>query len=254
MSGSVAWIRWAPSPVSTIAGVLVIAGLLLTALPGDRSFWFLALTAVGAFGPGILRESGWLKDQDEFKRRAAHRAGYHAFIVTGLAAFLLYAYTRSGGTFKAATELSLVYIALLWFTWMFSSLFSYWGPHRTAFRILIIFGCVWGVFIIGSHITEPSSMVMELLILAVPFFFLAFLSRRWPRVAGVLLIAVSLFLLGYYFYPGHFGWVDVLTKMSTAILFAGPLVASGVALLRLREGRPVAESDRRESAESVGAH
>ena len=258
MNGSVAWIRWGPSPVSTIAGVLVIAGLLLTALPGDRSFWFLALTAVGAFGPGILREFGWLKDQDEFKRRAAHRAGYHAFIVAGLAAFLIYAYTRSGGTFKVATELSLVYIALLCFTWMFSSLFSYWGPHRTAFRILIIFGCVWGVFIIGSHFTEPSSMVMELLVLTVPFFLLAYLSRRWPRVAGVLLIAVSLFLLGYYFYPGHFGWADVLTKMSTAILFAGPLVASGVALLRPREGQPVAESDHldehHESAEAAGLH
>jgi hypothetical protein len=98
---------------------------------------------------------------------------------------------------------------------------------------------------------------MELLVLA-PFFLLAYLSRRWPRVAGVLLIAVSLFLLGYYFYPGHFGWVDVLTKMITAILFAGPLVASGVALLRPRDRQPVAEPDRQdqhhESAEAVGAH
>jgi len=46
---------------------------------------------VGAFGPGILRELGWLKDQDEFQRRAAHRAGYHAFAVTGLVAFFIYA-------------------------------------------------------------------------------------------------------------------------------------------------------------------
>jgi hypothetical protein len=241
--------------VSTIAGVLVIAGLLLSSV---ISYWFLALTAVGAFGPGILREFGWLKDQDEFKRRAAHRAGYHAFIVTGLAAFFIYAYTRSGGTFEVATELSLVYLGLLWLTWMFSSLFSYWGPHRTAFRILIIFGCAWGVFNIGESLTNPVSGLMELLVLTVPFFLLAYLSRRWPRVAGVLLIAVSLFLLGYYFYPGHFGWAPVLTKMSTAILFAGPLVASGVALLRPREGQTVAESDRpdehHESAQAVGAH
>jgi len=28
-----------------------------------------ALCALGAFGPGILRELGWLRDQDEFQRR-----------------------------------------------------------------------------------------------------------------------------------------------------------------------------------------
>jgi hypothetical protein len=101
-------------------------------------------------------------------------------------------------------------------------------------------------------------MLMEHLVLTVPCFLLAFLSRHWPRVAGVVLIAVSLFYLGYYFYPGHFGWAPVLTKMSTAILFAGPLVASAVALLRPREGQPVTESDRpdehHESEEAVGAH
>ena len=230
--------RWRPSPATLIAGGVVLLGFVLAQW---YRWGFIALIGLGTFGPGILREMGWLKDQDEFQRRAAHRAGYHAFIVTGLAAFLIYAYTRSGGTLKLAEELSLVYIALLWFTWMFSSLFSYWGPHKTAFRILITFGCVWGVFIIAGHLTNPVTLLMESLILA-PFFLLAYLSRRWPRAAGGLLIAVSLFLLGYYFYPGHFGWVDVLTKMITAILFAGPLLASGVALLQPREEeRAVAE-------------
>lgn len=28
---------------------------------------------LGTFGPGILRELGWLKDKDEFERRAALR-------------------------------------------------------------------------------------------------------------------------------------------------------------------------------------
>ncbi len=254
MSRRFGWPRWRPSPATWIAGGVVFLGFVLAQF---YNWGFIALIGVGTFGPGILRELGWLKDQDEFQRRAAHRAGYHAFIVTGLAAFLIYAYTRSGGTLKLAEELSLVYIALLWFTWMFSSLFSYWGPHKTAFRVLLTFGCVWGVFNIAEGLTNPVSALKEFLVLTLPFFLLAFLSRRWPRVAGVLLTALSLFLLGYYFYPGHFGWAPVLTKMSTAILFAGPLVASGVALLQPREGQPVAESDHPDEhhgSAAVGAH
>ena len=147
MSNRFGWLRRRPSPATLIGGVLVILGFVLM----NWNEWFMVLIGAGTFGPGILRELGWLKDQDEFKRRAAHRAGYHAFIVTGLAAFLIYAYTRSGGALKKAEELSLVYVALLWFTWMFSSLFSYWGPHKTAFRTLIAFGCAWGAFnIIGN--------------------------------------------------------------------------------------------------------
>jgi hypothetical protein len=46
---------------------------------------------------------------------------------------------------------------------------------------------------------------------------------------------VSLFLLGYYFHPGHFGWVGLLTKLIIAIFFAGPPLASGLALLQPRE-------------------
>ncbi len=193
---------------------------------------------MGTFGPGILRELGWLRDQDEFQRRAAHRAAYHAFVITGLVAFILYGYTRSGGVLREPEELSLVYLALLWFTWMFSSLFTYWGPHKTAFRVLLIFGCAWGVFNVFGDLKDPVGMFMQLLVTTVPFFLLAYLSRRWPRVAGALLVALSLFFLGYYFAPGHFPNLLFLTKIATAVLFVGPLLASGVALVGGGEAVP----------------
>jgi hypothetical protein len=240
MSNPAPWFRWRTSPASLIGGVLVIAGFFLT----EVSWWFLAMSGVGAFGPGLLRELGWLRDQDEFQRRAAHRAGYHAFLVTGLATFVLYAYTRSGGRLEKPEELSLVYLALLCFTWMFSSLFSYWGPHRTAFRILIIFGSAWGIFNVLGNLTSPVAMLMQLLVTTAPFFVLAYLSRRWPWIAGLLLIALSLFFTGYYFYPGHFTRLAFLVKLSTVVLFIGPLVASGVALLQPREPRAADEPDR----------
>lgn len=238
MSDRFGWFRWRPSPATLIGGAVVLLGF---ALAQWYRWEFLALMGVGAFGPGILRELGWLKDQDEFKRRAAHRAGYHAFIVTGLAAFFIYAYTRSGGVLQQAEELSMVYMALLWFTWLFSSLSSYWGAHKTAFRILIIFGCVWGVFNILSNLSSPVGMIMQLLITTSPFFILAFVSRRWPRIAGVLLVVASLAGLWFYFFS--FSRLLLLVKVGVAVLFIGPLLASGMALLRGREGRPDAEPD-----------
>jgi hypothetical protein len=236
MSSRFAWFRWRPSLATLIGGAVVILGF---ALAQWYRWDFLALVGLGAFGPGILRELGWLNDQDEFQRRAAHRAGYHAFVVTGVVAFIIYAYTRAGGTLKQAEELSMVYLALLWFTWLFSSLFSYWGPRRTAFRILFGFGCVWGVFNVLGNLRDPLGMLMQLLVTTAPFFVLAYVSRRWPRVAGAFLVALSLFFLGYYFYPGHFANLLFLVKIGTAVLFVGPLLASGVALLGGREG-PVA--------------
>ena len=75
-----------PSMPGLIAGGLVILGVLLWMFVAEG---LLFVSGLGAFGPGILRELGWLKDQDEFKRQAAHRAGYHAYLIGGLATVLV---------------------------------------------------------------------------------------------------------------------------------------------------------------------
>ena len=74
---------------------------------------------------------------------------------------------------------------------------------------------------------------------ALPFFLLAFLGRRWPRVAGAILMAAAAFFV--YF----FGWYKVglsgfVNQTVTMIIFIGPLIASGVALLGpgAEEARP----------------
>lgn len=71
--------RMPPLP-RLIAGGLVVLGLLLSMFV---SWGFLILAGLGAFGPGILRELGWLRDQDEFQRQATYRAGYLAYLVGG---------------------------------------------------------------------------------------------------------------------------------------------------------------------------
>ena len=88
MANPFARVRWRPAPATLIASGVVVLGFLLTGV----SWGFLALVAVGTFGPGILRELGWLKDKDEFERRAARRAGYHAYLVGGFITFLIVAY------------------------------------------------------------------------------------------------------------------------------------------------------------------
>ena len=236
--------RWRPTRTNLIAGGLVIAGFLLT----EVNWWFFLLAAAGTFGPGILREIGWLRDKDEFQRQAAYRAGYHAFLAVGVVAFILVAFFRSGGTVEHPQRLVSFLLALLWFTWFFSSLLAYWGAQKTVTRVLIAFGSVWLVFAIISNLGPewtgwPALLLTPLL--AAPFFVLAWVSGRWPRVAGVLLlIAAAGFLVLELPHVARTSVLEVITD-SEFILFFGPLFTSGVALLC------AGKSDRPEEAEGV---
>lgn len=222
-------LRSRPAPATLAGGALVLVG-----------FWFLGvhpifyvILAAGAFGPGLLREFGWLRDQDEFQRRIAHRAAYHAYLAAGIVSFLLLALFRNRPDRSADPEAILTtLLALLWFTWLLSSLLAYWGTRRTASRLLLAFGIVWLIFNVLGHFSSPVELLMQSL-LALPFFLAAWLARRLPRVAGgVLLLASGLFVWRFQLY-------DVLGSTPLAkgrgfvlLLFVGPLLASGIALLR----------------------
>jgi hypothetical protein len=113
---------------------------------------------------------------------------------------------------------------------------SSWGAQKTAARILVAFGSAWLVFAvlsnIGSEWTGWAALLLHPL-LAAPFFVLAWLSRRWPRVSGVLLLAASVFFMRFLGLPGT-GNLGLMTNLVTGLLFVGPLLASGVALLSVR--------------------
>jgi hypothetical protein len=207
---------------------MVVAGFLLTGV----SWWFFLLAGLGTFGPGILRELNWLHDQDEFQRRTQHRAGYHAFLITGLIAFGLIAFVRSGArTMKDPQELGTLFLALLWCTWFFSWLIDYWGTQKTAARIL--YGFAWLVFTIisntGSEWTGWRALLMHPL-LTIPFFAMAWLSTRKPLIAGILLLAAAVYFFQFFgfFRREHIG---LITQSVTCIVFMGPLIATGVALI-----------------------
>jgi len=129
--------RMPPLP-GLIAGGLVIMGLMLSTFVAEG---FLIVAGLGAFGPGILRELGWLRDQDEFQRQAAHRAGYHAYLIGGLATVLIIAAVRwNGRDVEVSSEWLVLVLVIMWLTWLFSALLAYWGAQKTASRVLMVFG------------------------------------------------------------------------------------------------------------------
>lgn len=221
-----------------VAAVTVIAGFALSSV----SWWCFLLVALGAFGPGVLREIGWLRDKDEYQRRAEQRAGYHAYLVGGVATCVLVAFLRSGAReIGDPRELATVLLALLALTWIFSSLCAYWGARSAAARLLQGFGGAWLLFAIVSNVGAEwsgwAALVLHAL-LAAPFFALAWLGRRWPRPAGALLLLVS---AGFAALLTGRDNLDLITRGVTLLLFVGPLLGGGFALLGAGDER--AEDD-----------
>lgn len=225
--------RWQPSRTSLAAGASVIAGFWLSSF----SWWFFILVGVGAFGPGLLRELGLLNDRDEFQRRADQRAGYHAFLTTGLVATGLVAFFRSGDRpVQDTQELATLFLVFLWFTWLLSTFVSYWGAQKASLRILNVFGAVILAFTLisnlGSEWTGWTALLLHPLI-ALPFFALAWLSGHWPRIAGLLLLILAVFFFQFFKFFGR----DNFSIVNEAVIFTillCPLIAAGVALLVAR--------------------
>jgi hypothetical protein len=233
MTELLARIEWRGLPTTVVALLMVAGGVLLAGV----SQWFLLLVPLGMFGPGALRELGWLGDHDEFQRQAARRAGYHAFLASGLVAGGIAVWLRAGGTpFADPLGILILVVALLWFSWFLSWLVSYWGSRPAASRLLVAMGCLWLVLAVatntGSEWVSPTTLALHLL-LPLPFFLLAWTALRWPRTTGVALLAYCALFLGY---TGLLtaSNLDLATRGVVLVLFAGPLLASAIALVATR--------------------
>ena len=237
--------RIRPSMAGVLAGGLVVLGVALWMLVNKG---LLVVAGIGAFGPGILRELGWLDDHDEFQRHSAHRAGYHAWLVGGLAAVLiLSALQWSKPEANVSIEWLGLVLALMWLTWLFSSLLSYWGATRTTRVMLLVFGSFWLLFGIATIISEAADAsgsfdlggtllgVVAGITIIGPFFLGAWAVPRWPRITGSLLIAIAL-LFAWRF--GPWGMDDWSTQLLTLTLLALPLFACGIALVATATADP----------------
>jgi len=228
-----------PPVTALVASGLVAVGVLLFMFVHEG---LLVVAGFGAFGPGVLRELGWLGGLDEFQRQAAHRAGYHAYLVGGLAAVLVVSALRGFGPDTGiSTDWITLILVVLWITWLFSTLLTYWGARMTAKRVLLTFGSFWAVFVIAMLVSEqweevsPGQTALAILwavLLVVPFFVLAWLAGRRPRMAGLLLLGVAAVVSVVLFPTWAGGSLDWSSVLLTATLLLVPLVGSGIALLR----------------------
>ena len=212
------------SPVGIISFVLVVTGLILSAV-ADMAW--LILFALGVFGPVFLRELGLLRDRDEFQRQAAFRAGYRAYLAGGV--FLTgVIIARNWGHNNLSQDQFPAHPFLIAMVMIYSLsyLTDYWGAQKAVFRILLIFGIFWLVFAILEAgvfgiLTHPFVVVP---------FVLAFTSCRWPRVSGGVLIALSIFV--FFFFNLQRVFTGNLGSLSVILLLLLPLLYSGIALLR----------------------
>jgi len=235
MSERVTGPRRALPRADIVASVLVAVGVLAWMFV---SRGLLVIAGAGAFGPGLLRELGWLDDHDEFQREAARRAGYHAYLAGGVTAVLALSLVEWGeGAVDDSVEWARLVLVVLWLTWLASTLLTYWGPAKTASRVLAAFGSFWAVFVLATLIGDamggqPLSMTLlgtgvGILIL-LPFFGLAWTARRWPRPTGIAMLGLSLIFAVAFARPGPLQWSTVVM---TQALLGGPFVACGLALL-----------------------
>ena len=215
------------SPVGMIAGTLVFLGAILAVTVDMR---FMLLAGMGAFGPGFLRELGLLKDQDEFARLASYKAGYYASLFAGSTAIVIISILKAGKIdLDGESQAFAIILAVIWLVSIFASLNRYWGVKKAVFRVLIIFGSLWLVFILLSHAGDPISLFMESLVV-LPFFILAWVSLRWPRVAGALIVTLGIFCF-FLFRMYQFDRIGFMSTFLTFLLFICPLLVAGLALL-----------------------
>lgn len=218
------------SRTGTIAFLLTTIGVLLGA---TVDMAFLILAAAGIFGPNLLREFGWLRDRDEFQTEAARRAGHHAYLVGGLFTLILVIAREWGSADLDDNDYSAAIVLLAFLVpYMFSYLTSFWGARKAACRILLAFGLFWLLFNILGNIMNPLAMLMQCLV-ALPFFLLAWMSGRVPRVTGILLVLLALFFfMQFDMYEAFTG--ERQSAMAVILLLWVPLVYAGVSLLGAR--------------------
>jgi hypothetical protein len=218
--------RLPPLPLLT-SGLLVVTGIGLSLFV---AMGFLILAGLGAFGPGILRELGWLRDEDEFQRQAAYRAGYVAYLVGGSTAVVVVSLLKwREANLDGPVQWVALVLIVLWGSWLFISLLKYWGARRTTSRLLVTFGLFWAAFVVGGHWREPAALLAESLVV-IPFFVLAWSAQRFPRATGTVLLALAAAGFWFFFDLGRaFG--SRPAQLLTFVLLLAPLIACGVALL-----------------------
>lgn len=228
--------------LSVLAGVLVLAGWFGAMLGQD---WMILLAGLGVIGPVALRESGLVPWRDDFQRETVMRSGLHALLVSIGLLVLVMATEGTGGSTRDGAIHSVDDIAastvflLLTVTWGISWLLCFWGPRDGARRILLIAVtmmtaliaafCVYYFFNDRQILADSDPPAFVFLGLAWAAFAV---SRRWPKLAGVILLAaLGVLVSPFVGAPAAFP-VEAWTPL--ALILVVPYLIPALALLTYR--------------------
>lgn len=237
---------WARNPVNLLTTLMIWGGLF--AAITTQTSWPIAILGAGLLGPTLLRELGLMRWEDEFQREVMVRAALHAFLAVGAALTAIMAINGFSGTYSAemkdfedAVPASTL-LALLALVWYLSRLLQYWGARKAAFRIWGGVGLVWlGVVLVAMATLAPMradlslTSILQRCVPAAPLLVLAWLSIRWPRVAGATGLAfLAWWLLGTGLWRTFDSGMPWEMTLDVAMLILVPIAAPAVALLAAR--------------------
>jgi hypothetical protein len=186
--------------IDWIALGIGVLGLVLSRIqiPGGSNW--VGLIGLAVFGPPLLRELGWLKDDDEYSRNIRWRAGFHAVLAVGLLIFLnklLFPLIQShpdAATGKYTFFPNETMRQYLVVAFLFSYLIQYWGPPLGVFRILLgVAGMTLleGFLVIVIQRNHPEVYSLVILGIVALLVGMAFFTRWKPRIGGIVLLLLG---------------------------------------------------------------
>jgi len=233
--------------MTIIVVILVLGGLLGSSWGPD---WLVTLSFLGLFGPYILREAGVLSWRDDYQRETMMRAGMHALIVTGMLLVVVQSVQGVGGSGQIVAEIvpadnfpTSVIFTTMALTWGLSWLLQFWGVRQGSFRILAILA--GGMALMHTVIIIISAMkghsmgfhgIWTGFAQLAWIGFLAFTSRRWPRLTSLALTGTVTFALWTLFSS----WNQELALDTSIIvlnIIVAPLMVPAIALITLRRSQ-----------------
>ena len=219
------------SRVGWLALALVVVGLALGAAVHKG---FMILMAMGAFGPGVLRQFGLLNDLDDFQKEAAAQAGLRAYLVAAI--FLMVVLITQGWDVLSLSNDGVpasAIVTMMLVIYYSSYCLTFWDARKAVSRILLAFGLFWLAFSIMSHGSEPTVLLGEGLVVPGPFILCAVLCRWWPCAIGLVLLIASVGAI-FFFHMLPLSGTDpqeVFRNIFMIALIPLPLSVSGVALV-----------------------
>jgi hypothetical protein len=213
-------------PLST--RTLIIAGIAYTAIVvvlgitvGPR--FYVALIAL-AFARPVLREVRVLADRDEWLSLVSYRSSHIAFLTAMLIAGLIFMWISIVEQGEPPYEVSLILLISLFVKFAALQLMGR-TRERAGRAIAWIMGGGWMLFVAGHGFQWVT------LIEGAPFIGImvcAFLSRRWPRIAGIVIaLAGVASVIAFVDFPLEYDGLIVPFLLSFPLMLSGTLLILG---------------------------